>query len=56
MTAYEELLAFGQDRIFDFFKNISLYDSQFNILHLMRSVMRLCIRIIHKIALRLLKN
>lgn len=29
MTAYEELLAFGQDRIFDFFKNISLYDSQF---------------------------
>lgn len=29
MTAYEELLAFGQDRIFEFFKNVSLYDSQF---------------------------
>lgn len=29
MTAYEELLAFGQERIFDFFKNVKLHDSQF---------------------------
>ncbi len=29
MTAYEELLAMGQERIFDFFKNVKLHDSQF---------------------------
>lgn len=29
MTAYKELLAFGQERIFDFFKNVKLHDSQF---------------------------
>lgn len=29
MTVYEELLAFGQDRIFDFFKNVKLHNSQF---------------------------
>ena len=29
MTAYEELLEMGQSRIFDFFKNVTLHDSQF---------------------------
>ena len=29
MTPYEELLAIGQERIFDFFKNVELYESQF---------------------------
>ncbi len=29
MTAYEELLAMGQERIFDFFKNVKLHESQF---------------------------
>lgn len=29
MTAYEELLAMGQERIFEFFKNVKLHDSQF---------------------------
>lgn len=29
MTAYEELLAMGQDRIFEFFQNVKLHDSQF---------------------------
>ena len=29
MTPYEELLNMGQDRIFDFFKNVKLHESQF---------------------------
>ena len=29
MTPYEELLNIGQERIFDFFKNVKLYESQF---------------------------
>lgn len=29
MTIYEELLASGQERIFDFFTNVKLHDSQF---------------------------
>lgn len=29
MTQYEELLAFGQERIFEFFKNVKLHEAQF---------------------------
>lgn len=29
MTAYEELLEFGGERIFDFLKNARLHESQF---------------------------
>lgn len=29
MTAYEELLESGQERIFEFFKNVNLHESQF---------------------------
>ena len=30
MTAYEELLEFGSERIFEFLKNAKLHESQFN--------------------------